>query len=182
MEYVEYTHINKTVWETKLIQCYKQVFAAPPWNEDWWTDELVREVLERYAGPNAKIILAVVEDEVVGFAWGALWRSADLAAELDLSLPYESELMLGYIKDVGVIEAFRQSGVAKTLLNKLLLSLQSECSSKSYVLARTLAHPKPSVIYKWFPRLGFVVVAEYAKEHERFGQVVLSCPTSHVSF
>ena len=103
MKYVTYKPDNQNQWKQGLIDCYKTVFMAPPWNEDWWTDVLVQEVLDQYAGPNARIILAIDKDSVIGFAWGAVWTASQLNTELGLALPKTNSEKVGYIKDIGEI-------------------------------------------------------------------------------
>ncbi len=159
-------------YEDALIDCYMQVFAAPPWNEDWWTPTLVREVLTQYSGPNVTYVFAVHDEEVVGFVWGAYMHTHELIKDLCLNLPYSSNQLVGYLKDVGVRSGYRQIGLAKRMLQELIESLKCDVSAGPF-LARTLALPEPSVVYQWFPALGFTVVAHYTQEHERYGQVIL---------
>ena len=182
MKYVEYTNEDKSMWQQRLIDCYKQVFAAPPWNEEWWTNELVQEVLDQYAGPNAKIILSVEKDQVTGFAWGACWKSCELSQELNLELPFLPQQEVAYIKDVGVVENCRKAGIARALLRELTTTISAHCDSQSMLLARTLASPEPSVVYHWFPKVGFSTIARYSDQSERVGQVILGAPISDVSF
>ncbi len=175
MEYVTYRSDNQDQWRQGLIDCYKAVFAAPPWNEDWWTDVLVQEVLDQYAGPNARIILAIHEGSVIGFAWGAVWTASQLATELGLHLPEMDSNNVGYVKDIGVSESFRQKGIAGALLKELIKTISQSCISNDWIYARTLASPVPSIVYKWFPSLGFGVVSRYGEESSRNGQVILGC-------
>lgn len=182
MEYVTYTTDNQNHWIRSLIDCYKTVFKAPPWNEDWWTDALVQDVLDRYTGPNARIILAIKDKVVIGFAWGAVWTTKELHNELDLPLPPTEGKTVGYVKDIGVIEPYRKKGVAQSLLKELLTTLRQSCDSNDWIYARTLAHPEPSVVYQWFPNLGFGVVASYPEESSRNGQVILGCNLHSLTF
>lgn len=175
MEYVTYKSDNQDQWRQGLIDCYKSVFAAPPWNEDWWTDALVQDVLDLYAGPNARIILATCEGSVIGFAWGAVWTTSQLATELGLALPETSSNNVGYIKDIGVSESFRQKGIAEALLKELIKTISQSCVSNDWIYARTLALPAPSIVYQWFPNLGFDVVSRYPEDSSRNGQVILGC-------
>jgi len=175
MYYTQYTTQNRHTWEQNLINCYKAVFTAAPWNEDWWTDDLVKEVLDRYAGENARIILAIEDDQVVGFSWGAVWTTAELNDELGLSLPITKTNTLGYIKDIGVTAAYRQQGIAQTLLRELLCVLQQSCTQDEWFYARTLAFHEPSIVYSWFPKLGFTHIAQYPQDSPRAGQVILGC-------
>lgn len=164
-----------------LIQCYQQVFAAPPWNEGWWTEALVRTVLDTYAGPHARIILAISAGRVVGFAWGSVGTAKALGDELELVLPPYISERVGYIKDIGVHADFREQGVAKTLLGKLVGLLRESCSPDDWVLARTLAEPVPSVVFTWFPHLGFQEVMHYSCASSRNGQVILGSTFQAVS-
>lgn len=175
MEYVTYNSDNQDQWRQGLIDCYKAVFAAPPWNEDWWTDDLVQTVLDQYAGPKARIILATSEGSVIGFAWGAVWTASQLSTELGLALPETSSNNVGYIKDIGVSEVFHQQGIAKALLKELIEVISQSCVSNDWIFARTLALPSPSIVYQWFPSLGFSVVSRYPEESSRNGQVILGC-------
>lgn len=180
MRYVE--HTDAVSLRASLIECYKAVFAAPPWNEDWWTDALVEAVIDRYAGSNAKILLAVENGRVIGFAWGACWQCSELCQELELTLPYPARQRVGYIKDIGVLESHRNQGIARGLLRALHAVIGTACDSQSYLLARTLALPEPSLVYQWFPRLGFGTIARYPEASDRRGQVILGAPIADVSF
>lgn len=182
MNLVYYDETAKTQWQGQLITCYKEVFAAAPWNEDWWTDQLVCEVLDRYAGPNARIIVAIEDAVVVGFSWGAVWSSQELSLELELDLPTNPTEIVGYIKDIGIKLEYRNRNIATTLLRELYQKLKTDCAENSVIYARTLSRPEPSVVYHWFPRHGFEVVAEYSSESERDGQVILASPMSSFSF
>jgi len=182
MYYVDYTNENQAQWKVALVDCYKAVFAAPPWNEDWWTDDLVEDVLNRYSGPHARIVLAVQEDTVVGFVWGSIVLVSDLSAELGLLLPLPASEKVGYIKDVGVTESYRQQGVAKLLLKELLSSMTQGANHPSLVLARTLATPEPSVLYRWFPKIGFEILVSYPDESDHAGEVVFGGHVGHVTF
>ena len=175
MHYITYDDRNCDRWKQSLVECYKKVFAAAPWNEDWWTDQKVLEVLERYGDENARIILAVSDDNVVGFSWGAVWTGKELIDELGLELPLEGGLSVAYIKDIGVTENYRQQGVAKSLLEKLVATFRKSCDDSDLICARTLGPPEPSVVYGWFPKLGMHQIAEYGVTSERSGQVILGC-------
>ena len=128
-----------------LISCYQQVFAAPPWNESWWTEELVRAVLEKYAGPQARMLLVISAGKVIGFAWGSVGTAEALGNELELPLPLCISKQVGYIKDIAVCAEFRNQGIAKALLGQLMKALRQSCAPEDWVLARTLAEPEPSV-------------------------------------
>ena len=182
MKYIQYTPDKDCNWKESLIDCYKAVFAAPPWNEDWWTDILVQEVLDQYAGQNACILVAIHEDSIIGFAFGAVWAKSELHTELELVLPEINSQNVAYVKDIGVSEPFRKKGVAETLLKKLIAVMTKSCASNDWIFARTLARPKPSVVYKWFPSLGFRVVSEYPEENPRRGQVILGCCLKSITF
>lgn len=166
-------HTSSQARTADLISCYKQVFAAPPWNEDWWTDALVYEVLEKYAGPQARMILAVSACNVIGFAWGSVETAKDLSNELELELPHFVSDKVGYIKDIGVCAEFREQGIATALLGQLMSILRESCAPSDWVLARTLAKPEPSVVFRWFPLVGFKEVTYYSDYSARSGQVIL---------
>jgi ribosomal protein S18 acetylase RimI-like enzyme len=172
MQYITFDPRN-TEQLSELISCYKTVFAAPPWNEAWWTDALVLEVIEKYVGEHAHILLAVMDEKVIGFSWGATWTAGELSNELGLQLNVSPETRVAYLKDIGVAAHFRKQGVAQGLLCHTLTKLSESLEPSSLILARTLARPEPSVVYTWFPHLGFQVVAEYPNESERSGQVIL---------
>lgn len=155
-----------------LISCYQRVFAAPPWNEEWWTEELVMDVLHRYGGGNASIFLAISDtDQVLGFSWGAVWEVDELSEELQLSLPTHVTRKVAYLKDVGVVDVCRQRGIAKALLKSLIAELNGRVEADTYLLARTLAQPQPSVVFSWFPKIGFETIAQYPPED---GRVILA--------
>jgi ribosomal protein S18 acetylase RimI-like enzyme len=80
---------------------------------------------------------------------------------------------VGYIKDIGVCAEFREQGIATALLGQLMSVLRQSCAPDDWVLARTLATPEPSVVFKWLPPVGFKEVTYYPGDSDRSGQVIL---------
>lgn len=182
MELVILDKSNRAMYEQGLIECYSEVFRAPPWNEDWWTPSLVKEVLTKYSGDSVTLVLALEDTKVIGFCFGGFVTSKTLASELEFPLPYPHHQLVGYIKDVGVDINHRERGIAQKMLQTLAASLQQRVG-KGPLLARTLGPPNPSVVYLWFPKLGFKTIAEYPKGTLRSGQVILAADDiSSVSF
>ncbi len=175
MYYITLNKNNYSVWKQKLITCYKEVFAAPPWNENWWTDELVAEIVDDYIGNNAKIVLAIDADQVIGFSWGSILTGAELSLEVELPIPIDNQVIVGYIKDIGVTQKFRKHGIGNSLFKELINTFRESPEKPTQVFARTLVKPKPSVVYLWFPELGFTQKCQYSKNSERAGQVILGC-------
>lgn len=66
-------------YENGLIGCYREVFAGPPWFEDWAPEQIridLRDELTRYTSNSCWLALDRSARDasrgVVGFAWGYL--------------------------------------------------------------------------------------------------------------
>ncbi len=145
-----------------LTSCYQEVFRAPPWNEDWWTDQLVMDELKHHDN-HWSVSLVTVNDhgEVVGFCWGSVCQSDDLMRELGLSCSSISSTVL-YLKDIGVLDKYRCRGLAKKMFKPLITQLANKSGAADLIAARTMGKPNPSVLFDWFQRdYGFEIGARY---------------------
>lgn len=167
MRIVSFTQSQQPEYVAPLIACYQEVFRAPPWNEEWWTDALVRAELDQYDHDRAASVLAITDGRVVGFLWGGVFPLSELESELGVTLPRLYGEVL-YIKDIGVSAAYRQRGIATQLLAPLVQQLANIAHAPCFIGARTMGPPAPSVVYDWFQReYGFTVAAHYGGNDNR---------------
>jgi ribosomal protein S18 acetylase RimI-like enzyme len=96
-----------------LVKLYKDVWKEPPWNEFFWTDEMVDEDIN-YALKQKDFIgkLAVNSGNVKGFTW-------------EYSLPKEKFQFLDlneavYIDELAVRKDFRKMGIGTRLTDMLI--------------------------------------------------------------
>jgi len=108
-----------------LIQCYRDVFGDPPWNEwkkcpkcelkwskkeaqelestrhcgaeivDFWPYEQVREDIFHEITPESSCWLAMDDEKVVGFCWGYPIKVSDLEEKLGISFSAQMHEMFG---------------------------------------------------------------------------------------
>jgi len=168
MKIVRFGLTTTTELVQSLVDCYREVFRAPPWNEDWWTDSLVMDELEQYDNRWSASVVALDDSgRVVGFHWGAAYEASELQNELGLNVPSLSGTVL-YQKDLGVLEEFRRHGLAKSMINPLLNELHGIADKADYVVARTMGLPEPSVVFDWFQNeFDYSVLAEYPGDDNR---------------
>lgn len=189
-----------------LVECYRDVFADPPWNEDmicpacqrsygrylerytclrcedcdvplkeFWPVQTVIRDLEHELTPSASCWLAMAESRVIGFSWRYPITVNGLEAKLELSgianalHQMTNQPAVSYLDEIGVIAEYRGRGIARQLydlhVNELTLA-----GNTSLMVARTKKIP-PTVVYHWFTRIGYRVVARYS---EKDGRVILA--------
>ncbi len=93
----------------EVIELYREVFAEPPWNEEWTKEEVERNI-EDAINRNGTVLMAG-DPELVGFAWG--YPDPERAAKVGLGEGYF------YIAEVAVQKDYRNKGVGTTLMMEL---------------------------------------------------------------
>ncbi len=194
-----------------LINCYRQVFADPPWNEwkkcsnpdcpdpngfwgkkdtkllsswnfrhcgmpldDYWPRDQVRQDLEHELTDITSCWLCFDGEQVVGFCWGYPITLGELEEKLKTEIAISSQgdkrQLVAYQDEMGLIDRYRGSGLAKTMFLRRLDDFLSLGLKTTIVRTREL--PNPSVTFSWFVgKLGYEVVARYVD-----GRVVLARP------
>ncbi|MEM5778674.1 MAG: GNAT family N-acetyltransferase [Candidatus Aenigmatarchaeota archaeon] len=122
---------------------YKEIWKEPPWNENFWTDEMVNKDIE-YALKQKDFIgkLAVNSDNVIGFIWG-------------YSLPEDKFQFLKlkdsiYIDELAVEKSFRRGGIGTKLTNMLI----KDAKKLGYKTV-TLRTDVNGIAYSFYFNLGF---------------------------
>ena len=110
-------------------------------------------------------LVALNGAEVIGFGLGYGLGAEELEGHLGIEvLPQLAHQgapptrVVAYQDDLGVLEGFRNKGIARRLFQerlKIFLSQDLELG-----IVRTLQDP-PSVTYDWYLRLGYEVIARY---------------------
>lgn len=96
-----------------VIALYKAAFAEPPWNESWSTEEILGDLKMAQSQNNFVMVVAKVNMEVVGFAWGY-----DIPLE---KFPFLKDVVpsisnCSYMDEIAVDPAFRKRGVGCELV------------------------------------------------------------------
>lgn len=171
VSFVPYTSENHARYEKQLVRCYQEVFLGAPWNEVWSPEEVLA-VIATSNVPRVSRWIAVCEDQVVGFTWGYPMKSKDVEEKLQCVLPFAAECEVAYQAELGVLPAYRNQGIARTLLR-----LRNECLHRLGIetgVVRVKKAPEPSVTYLWYVhRLEYVEIASYPADD---GRVILAAP------
>lgn len=110
-----------------MVRIYQNAFAEPPWNENWASDEVLKDMKYALSQKNPIMLVAAEngpvgdDSRIVGFTWGYSIVPAKfpfLADFVDIST-------CGYIDEVAVDAGYRKIGVA-TLLTKQCISRAAE--------------------------------------------------------
>jgi aminoglycoside 6'-N-acetyltransferase I len=65
---IEHQHLKECA------DLFISVFSNPPWNEDWEIESALNRLEDLYDMPRQHSILAIVEDQIIGFAIGYVER------------------------------------------------------------------------------------------------------------
>jgi aminoglycoside 6'-N-acetyltransferase I len=96
------------------------VFNSPPWNEKWSQDAALKRLEDCYNTPGTYGIVAIVEDEVCGFAIGVVEQ-------------YDQNENF-YLKEMCVDSTKQRSGIGTKLMDALYSNLVSKGVSMVYLL------------------------------------------------
>lgn len=141
--------------------------------EDFWPSEKVREDFLGETQKDASCWLAIVRGQVIGFTLGYRILAADLARKLELlGLAEEIEKVfrikregfVAYQDELGVLRDFRRRGIGKKLYESRKQDFLKMGLRVSII--RTMSN-SGSVVYPWYKRLGYNVLAEYNDKDKR---------------
>lgn len=126
-----------------LVKLYKEVWKEPPWNEFFWTDEMVNEDVN-YALKQKDFIgkLALSSNNVKGFTWGYFLPKENFQF-LDLKEAV-------YIDELAVRKDFRKMGIG-TRLTDMLISDAKKLGYETVTLRTDIS----GGAYKFYLDLGF---------------------------
>ena len=83
---------------------------------DFWPRDQVIVDLEHEIRAQAACWLALDQSKVVGFCWGYPINFGQLAVKLEIALEGDSDNVVAYQDELGVLSAYRGWGIAKTML------------------------------------------------------------------
>jgi ribosomal protein S18 acetylase RimI-like enzyme len=135
-------------YRKSLIELYKEIWKEPPWNEFFWTDEMVNEDIDfaiRQKDFIGKLAVLLNKYEVVGFTWGY-----ELPIEKFPFLRVVTGGKTFYVDELAVRSGFRRRGIGSTL-SKMLMK-EAEKLGYDTVVLRTDVN---AVAYVFYKKLGF---------------------------
>lgn len=142
---------------------------------DFWPRQKIAEDIQNETSAQASFWLAVIGRRVVGFCWGyrisievlsQKLKLACLEASFKQNFKYSGDV--GYLDDMGLLEKYRGRGWAGKMHDLMLRDFRGW--QLPAILARTKTIP-PTIVYKWFPAIGYQTVAEY---NDSDGRVILA--------
>lgn len=165
----------------RVVECYQNVFAGPPWNETWPREQVLSDLMHEIT-PESSCWIARRAADVIGFCWG--YRITASALEDKLGVPFVSAFErefgicdIAYQDELGVLESERNQGIASLLFRRRLRDFIGQGLRVGVV--RTREFPEASVTFKWFTeKLGYRVLARYPGKD---GRIVLGQRLSEVS-
>lgn len=135
--------------------------VVPVWSET----TVANDLKEMLAKPQDTSLVALCDEKVIAFALGYGIIASDLEVHLGIEIlatlgefGVKQSDVVAYQDDLGVLEAYRQQGIARRLFAQRLNEFRRRGLSIGVV--RTLESP-PSVTYDWYTRLGYQVIARY---------------------
>ena len=98
-----------------LIDLYKEIWKEPPWDENFWTDELVNEDIKFALSQKDFSGKAALQTDgglyVVGFTWGYQLPKG----QFPFLIPFFDEEETFYIDELGVAKPFRGRGTGSKI-------------------------------------------------------------------
>lgn len=178
-------------------QCYQAGFAGEPWNEwkqccscsasyglsigetercpqcactlkaYWPIEQISSDIMTSLSLPLAYCSVAQFDEQVVGLALGYAIAPIALSEQLGIAIP-SSHPTIAYQDEIVVHPDYQHHGIGRALYLHWMEWVADQ--GLPQVAARTLADP-PSIVYRWYQRLGYRVCARYAAPDQR---VILS--------
>lgn len=155
---------NTGNWDQGLLMsiakdCYIPAFEGHPWYEvgQWTATQVVEDVTNQLGKEGAVGFVAVENGKVIGCIWGYPITQAELSAEIGIGVPCGGM----YLDEICVTPNHHGKRVGSKLYQ-----LWTKKVKGGIVLARTMTNP-PTVVYPWFLKMGYGVVAQYNDEKSR---------------
>jgi len=169
VRYVRFDPSSNPTMLGSLICCYQGVFAGEPWNEDWPAATIEADLRRELAKPDASCWLAAEGEAVIGFCWGYSLEVGQFDEHLglvgvDAILCSLGLAKVAYFDEIGVATQWRGHGIAKRLFG--LRRADFMRSGLETAVVRTMSNP-PTVVYGWYGRDGYRIIAEYNDERKR---------------
>lgn len=127
---------------TRCAEVFVTVFGNPPWNEAWDVDDVKTRLEEMYRTPGSYGVIAIEENEVLGFAMGYAeqWRRGKKHF---------------YLKEMCVLPGRQRSGIGTEIVETLRRELMEMGVEAIYLLT---ARESPAQAF--YEKLGFHVNAK----------------------
>lgn len=110
----------------QCVKLYCEIWKEPPWHEEWDEKRVFKDIEKELNEPFAKMILALVNKQVIGFTWGYLIEKNKLrqiSGAEDLDFVFNKNSKVYYIDELGVNILYRGKGIGKDLTDNLLLAM-----------------------------------------------------------
>ncbi len=137
----------------RCAKLYCEIWREPPWEESWDKEVVVRDIKSQLMIPNAKIILALYNEDVIGFTWGyqiSRNRLRKISRNKNLDFIFKDKVEIYYIDELGVSVKHRGYGIGMELANKLLSLIPANINA---IILRTDKDALPA--RKIYAELGF---------------------------
>lgn len=141
---------------------------------DFWPKEKVKEDIQHEISSDSFCLLALDDENVIGFCWGYLIHPMDLEEKTELSrlssiiISKFGDESVGYQDEIGVLPSYRDLRIGKFLHRERLNYFRGHDAETA--VTRTKSNP-PTVTFHWYQRIGYKIIAEY---HDIDGRVILA--------
>lgn len=153
-------------------ELYCRVWQEPPWNELFWTPDVVQGMLsQELCRPDASCVLALERiagiPNIIGFSWGYNVDKENLAViagnrQLDSLFENEDASRVFYVDELGVDPGKRLKGVGRKLSEMLLAHARKQGHSRAVLRTDAGALPARAL----YAHLGFTELAVKDSRHE----------------
>ena len=143
--------------------------------EDFWkTGSLVEKVAEAFTHPC--LSMWICEDEktqdILGFTWGFVETSNDTCKILNnkgknFLSQYSKNTKIGYQSAIGVLESYRENGIAKELYKKRRDDL---CAMGAEIFIVRTSNASP--MFSWLLKMGYKVIDDYSENQNDDRQIL----------
>ncbi len=113
----------------QCVKLYCKIWEEPPWEEKWDGKKVLKDIENELREPNAKMLLALKDGQVVGFTWGYFVDRSKLrkiSGNWNLDFIFDKNEKIYYIDELGVDSLYRKRGIGKMLTDALLLAIPPE--------------------------------------------------------
>lgn len=155
--------------ELQIAELYKEVYSAPPWNEEWTIESALNELNEVKEKEGFTGVI-YEEREIIGFSWGYKLPKKNTSRvdfekiNLELKNKNINPELCFYGAETGVQESSREKGIG----SKLLKERTKFCINFRYFLFRT---KNPQMLRLYQKQLGNEILAFPEESSYKDGKV-----------
>lgn len=124
-------------------ELYCKVWGEPPWNEnDWQPDEVKEDFTKNLAKVNGVALIAIFDGKVVGFTSGWNIDSTEIEVRTDgmLSTNDFARQSVFYVAELAVDRRYRQAGIGKQLSSDLMAKAKTNGAERFLLRTNIEAH------------------------------------------